>query len=203
MNNGFKELFQSNYRVIENTNSIDIFYMNCGIIEQEVYIKCRKSTLGWTILKSIRGNNFEIGTFSEEEYAICVLYTICVKNFEVIKVDSNVQRKLRKCEGENAKVEATKIIGSECESKYFSLDKPQKNSICMENIKELYNVFYLSEDHNKINIVSDVNFNRAIVVVYNFSLLLKEFNKIYEQFINQYPIAKKHYEELFRYYLNK
>jgi len=203
LNNEFKKLFQKNYKVTEEINSIEIFYINCGMIEQEMYIKCKKSALGWTIFKCVRGNNFEIGTFIEEEYAICVMYVLCAKNFEGVKENNNLKRSLRTCQGENAKVQAIQIIESECELKYFSLDKPKKNAICMENVNGLYNIFYLSEDDSRVNIVSDATFNRALVVVYNFSILLKEFNKIYTQITTNYSTCKNHYEELLRYYLNK
>lgn len=203
MNNELKKILPINYKTIEKVDSVEIFHINYGTIEQEVYIKCKKSALGWTIFKIVRDSNFEIGTFIEEEYAICVVYVLCMKNFEEVKVNNNLKRSLRNCDGDNAKFQANEIIESECESKYFSLYKPKKNSICMENINELYNVFYLCEDNSRVDIVSDATFNRAIVVVYNFSILLKEFNKIYEQLIKHYPICKNHYEKLFRYYLNK
>jgi hypothetical protein len=50
------------------------------------------------------------------------------------KEDNNLKRSLRACQGENAIVQANEIIKSECELKYFSLDNPKKNAICMENV---------------------------------------------------------------------
>lgn len=203
MNNELNKLLKANYKVIEEINSIEIFYVNNGIVEQEMYIKCKKSALGWTILKSVRGNNFEIGTFVEEEYAICIIYILCVKNFEGVKENNDLKRSLRTCCGEDAIAQATEIIKEECELKYFSLDKQKKNAICMDNINELYSVFYLSEDDSRVNIVSDATFIRAIGVVYSYSILLKEFDEICTQLIKHYPTCQNHYEKLLRYYLNK
>lgn len=197
------KLLSTNYKIIAEVDSIEIFHISYRNIEQEMYIKCKKSTLGWTIYKSVRGNNYEIGTSIEEEYIICILYILCVKNFEGIKEDNNLKRRLRACDGENAIVEATEIIKSECEIKYFSLDSIKKDAICMENVNGLYNIFYLNEDNSRINIVFDATFNRALTIVYSYSILLNEFNKIYTQLLMSYPICKNYYNKLLRCYFNK
>lgn len=204
MENRFNKLFERNYKIIKKSDGIDIFHINYdGIIEQETYIKCKQSALGWTILKSMRDNNSEIGTFAEEEYAVCIIYVLCERNFERAKENNNLKRSLRDCYGKNALAQATQIIKGECEPKYFSLDKPKNNAICMENINELYAVFYLSEDGNRVDIVSDATFGRALGVVYSFSILLKKFDEIYEQLMKYYPTCKKYHGKLLRYYLNK
>lgn len=197
------KLLNINYKIITKVDSIEIFHISYGNIEQEIYIKCKKSTLGWSIYKSVRGNNYEIGTFIDEEYIVFILYVLCVKNFEGIKEDNNLKRMLRACDGENAIVEATEIIKSECEMKYFSLDSRKKDAVCMENVNRLYNVFYLSEDNIRVNIVSNVTFNRALTIVYSYSILLKEFNNIYTQLLMSYPICKNYYNKLLRFYFNK
>jgi len=197
------KLLNTNYKIISNGDSIEIFHTSYGNIEQEMYIKCKKSALGWNIYISVRGNNCEIGTFIDEEYIVCILYVLCVKNFEGIKEDNNLKRRLRACDGENAVVEATEIIKSKCEIKYFSLDSRKKDAICMENTNGLYNVFYLSEDNSRVNIVSDSTFNRALTVVYSYSILLKEFKKVYTQLLMIYPICKNYYNKLLRVYFNK
>lgn len=154
------KLLNTNYKIIAEVDRMEIFNISHGNIEQEMYIKCKKSVCGWTIYKSVRGNNYEIGTFIEEEYIICIIYVLCVKNFEGVKEDNNLKRSLRACDGENAIIEATEIIKNECELKYFSLDSIKKDAICMENVNGLYNIFYLSKDNSRINIVSDITFNR-------------------------------------------
>ncbi|GAA0086269.1 hypothetical protein UT300007_27080 [Clostridium sp. CTA-7] len=197
------KLLNTNYKVLEEADTIEIFHISYGNIEQEMYIKCKKSSLGWTIYKNVKGNNYEIGTFVEEEYAICMLYVVCIKSFEGAKEDINLKRSLRACNGENAIVQAVEIIKGECELEYFSLDISKKNTICMENVNGLYNIFYLCEDDSRINIVSDATFNRALVVVYSYSILLKEFNKIYTKLSIYYPICQNYYKELLRCYFNK
>ena|GEM_PF-2050376 len=72
-----------------------------------------------------------------------------------------------------------------------------------ENAKGLYNIFYLNEDNSRINIVSDATFNRALTIVYSYSILLNEFNKIYTQLLMSYPICKNYYNKLLRCYFNK
>jgi hypothetical protein len=202
LKNELNKFLNANYKIVEDVESIEIFHISDGNVEQEMYIKCKKSALGWTIFKSVRGNNYKIGTFMEE-YAICITYVLCVKIFEGVKEDNNLKRSLRACQGENAIVQATEIIKSECELKYFSLDNPQKNAICMENVNELYNIFYLSEDDSRVNIVCNATFNRAVAVVYSYSILLKEFNKIYTQLLMHYPTCKNYYKKLLMYYFNK
>lgn len=197
------KLLKINYKIVTEVDGIEIFHISCGNINQEMYIKCKKSALGWTIYKNVRGNNYEIGTFVEEEYIICILYVLCVKNFEEIKEDNNLKRRLRTCDGESAIVDATEIIKIKCETKYFSLDSTKKDAICMENTNGLYNVFYLSEDNSRVNIVSNATFNRALTIVYSYSVLLKEFNKIYAQLLMSYPICKNYYNRLLRIYFNK
>lgn len=197
------KLLKINYKIITEVDSIEIFYISYGNIEQEMYIKCKKSALGWTIYKNVRGNNYEIGTFIEEEQIICIVYVLCVKNFEGIKEDNNLKRRLRGCNGEDAIVEATEIIKSECEIKYFSLDSTKKDAICMENTNELYNVFYLSQDNSKVNIICGITFNRALTIVYSYSILLRKFNEIYEQLLMSYSICKNYHNTLLRCYFNK
>lgn len=197
------KLLNKNYKIIAEVDSIEIFHISYGNIEQEMYIKCKKSALGWTLYKSVRGNNYEIGTFIEEEYIICILYILCVRYFEGIKEDNNLKRRLRTCNGQNAIVEATEIIKRECEIKYFSLNSTKKDAICMENANGLYNIFYLSGDNSRVNIVSDSTFNRALIVVYSYSILLKEFNKMFTQLLTRYPMCKNYHNELLRCYFNK
>ncbi len=122
-----------------------------------------------------------------------MLYVLCIKSFEGVKVDNDLKRSLRACSGENAVTQAVEIIKGECELKYFSLDIPKKNAICMENVNGLYTIFYLGEDDSRINIVSDATFNRALTVVYSYSILLKEFNKIYTELLMYYPTCKNYY----------
>ena len=114
-----------------------------------------------------------------------------------------MKRKLRTSVGENEVENAIEIIKSECDLKYFSLDNEKKDAICMECVNELYNVFYSSIEGNKVSILSNLTYNRTLTVVYSYSILLKEFNRVYENLLEQYPMCERYYNKLLRYYLNK
>lgn len=198
-----KKLLSKDYKIIGDINDIEIYHISYGNIEQEVYVKCKKSVEGWTVYKVIRDNNYEIGSFIDEDYITCLIYIICIRNFEGIKENNILKRKLRTSVGENEVENAIEIIKSECDLKYFSLDNEKKDAICMECVNELYNVFYSSIEGNKVSILSNLTYNRTLTVVYSYSILLKEFNRVYENLLEQYPMCERYYNKLLRYYLNK
>lgn len=198
-----KKLLSKDYKIIGDINDIEIYHISYGNIEQEVYVKCKKSVEGWTVYKVIRDNNYEIGSFIDEDYITCLIYIICIRNFEGIKENNILKRKLRTSVGENEVENAIEIIKSECDLKYFSLDNEKKDAICMECVNELYNVFYSSIEGNRVSILSNLTYNRTLTVVYSYSILLKEFNRVYENLLEQYPMCERYYNKLLRYYLNK
>lgn len=201
MNTDLKSLFGKECVIVENSDNIKIFSTQHGEIIQETIIKCKKTNLGWIVLKCSRGQDSEIGTFSEKEYALCVFYIYYASLYLRPDTNNEFLRILRKYENYNELPEACKLIETQCESKYFSPEIPRKNTICLDYTNDLFTIYYLKNDNTKIKIVECKSFSRAICVLYNYSINLKNFNEFYSKLLKVTNICENHYEELFRYYI--
>lgn len=203
MNSELKSLLGINCKILEKPDNIKVHYIEENMMaNQENYVKCTKTELGWTVYKCSRGQDFEIGTFKEKDYALCVLYIYYASTYQEPEINHSFLRILRKYENYSEISEAYKLIETKCESKYFSKETPRKNTICLDYTNNLFTIYYLKRDNTKLKIVECEHFSRAICVLYNYSIILKNFNNVYENLLNANIICENNYEELLQYYFH-
>ena len=200
MNDKIKELLGSNYKVTEDERVLKVFHiMENGMIEQEKYYKVNKYPNTYTLVEISRGNEFSIGEFNEIKVS-CILYVLCMKNFENIKMNNHIIRALRKS---NNTEEALRIIENPNEEISISFDEVIFDSICMKSNGELFNICYIDTKGGVTEIFNGISFNRAVVVLYNYGNLLKRFHKIFNNMVAIFPNIIDDFVELFEYYIGK
>lgn len=201
MINELNKLLKCNYKLIEVKDGLKIYNTKNGFADPEIYIIYRKNSSEHEVLECHRGTEFKIGTFTNEKHAICAIYLYFKRTFNHSRGNNTLIDELWNYKKEEGVHGASEIIQRRCESKYFSLDKPKRNAICMENINELYNIFYIGESGKKINIVDGTSFNRAIVVTYNFALIIIEFEELYAELKQHELINEDDFERMCIFYL--
>lgn len=200
INNEFKALFGTECIIIEKPDYIEVFSIQPGIVVQEIIMKCKKTNSGWTVFKCSRGSDFKIGTFAEKEYALCVLYIYYAKLYLEPETNHKFLKILRKYENYNELSEACNLIETKCEAKYFSPEIPKKDTVCLDYTNNLFTIYYIKEDNTKIKIVECEQFSRAICVLYNYAIALRNFKHFYSKVSKVNKTCENKYEELLQYY---
>lgn len=202
MNQELKELFGTECVITEKEDYIEFLSIKPGIVVYEIIYKCKKTDDGWTVIRCSRGSDFEIGTFLEKEYAICVSYIHYANGFLAPEMDHKFLRDLRKYKNYDELYEAYNLIETQCESKYFSRKTPKKDTVCLDYENNLFTIYYLNQDNTKLKIVECEGFSRAICVLYNYSIILRDFKYFYDKVSKISNTCENKYEELLRHYFN-
>lgn len=202
MNQELKELFGTECVITEKEDYIKFLSIKPGIVVYEIIYKCKKTDDGWAVIKCSRGSDYEIQVFSEKEYAICALYMHYAKAYLSPETDHKFLRDLSKYTSYDEIDEACNLIETKCESKYFSRKTPKKDTICLDYENDLFTIYYLNKDNVKLKIVECKGFSRAICVLYNYSIILRDCKYFYDKLsrVNNTFINK--YDELLRHYFN-
>lgn len=201
MNYIFEPLLQKKHKTIQKDSCISLHNINNDMVECENYVKCKKTEKGWNVYRQSRNSEYLAGTFNNEIYALCVMYFIHARNYESEDRNNAFLMELKKYTEDELDFISNKIA-KECETEHFSLNNFKEDSICLEKEDEKYNIFYYGEK-NKLYILKRIEFDRAIVVVYNYAILLKSFKQLYKKAISIEPTIKDNYEELFAHFINK
>lgn len=200
MNEELKDLFGTECVITEDPDYIEIFSTQKGEVVYEIVYKCKKTTDGWTVIRCSRGSNSKIGTFSEKEYALCVLYMHYANGYLDPEMNHKFLRVLSKHKSYDELSEACSLIEIECEAEYFSPKIPRKDTICLDYKNNLFTIYYLSKDNTKLKIVECEEFSRAICVLYNYAIVLKNFKYFYSKVCKINKTCKNKYEELLHHY---
>ncbi|WP_144498313.1 hypothetical protein [Bacillus paralicheniformis] len=87
---------------------------------------------------------------------------------------------------------------------YFSIFKEKKISVNLEQTKNgLYNIFYMTPDFKKVYLIKDREAPSAFLVLYNFSLKLKEVISLLNLWKNDFNISMQFEEKIRRLILGK
>jgi len=87
---------------------------------------------------------------------------------------------------------------------YFSIFKEKKISVNLEQTKNgLYNIFYMTPDFKKVYLIKDRESPNAFLVLYNFSLKLKEVISLLNLWKNDFNISMQFEEKIRRLILGK
>jgi len=170
------------YKVIRNrlnnSESIKVFFINNGIVDQEIGVElvCNKNLC--EIFEIQREKKYSLGTYNNKEIGYIALY------FAVISiigpgVASNEIRERLLVLGQNDLSSVEKTLNKYVGKKYYSFFDEVKGAI---NLKKLnsgnHHVYYLTLLGEKIPIVNNVEAPTFFLVMYNFGIKLKQFDDL-------------------------
>lgn len=201
MNNFISELLSDNYKIVETESWTEIYYFDkeSGIGNQEICVQYRETPACITVLVKNRDNANNYGLFDNKDFAFSLIYVLCKRMFESLPDNPAFKKELRKA----SQQEAIELISKMCDPRYFSVNKIKKNAINLIAHNDSYEICYLGISNEKITIVEGANYERAIVIVYNYAILLQEFNNIFKIIIDVFPNINNDFELLFQYYIGK
>ncbi|AAK79989.1 hypothetical protein BJV85_001847 [Clostridium acetobutylicum] len=149
-----------------------------------------------------RGERFEICEFEDYNFAVCGIYVLIKKIFEHPNAKLSVKCEISKCD-EDELDSIAKILEKEFNKEFFSIGEFKSKAIMIENVDGLYDVNYCREDNQLYNIVKGREFSNAIIVFYNYILLLSEFEKLITCITLIIPLTSEIKEKLKCCYLGK
>lgn len=193
-------MLSDNYKIVETESWTLIHYFNreSDISNQEICVQYRETPACITVLVKNRDNANNYGLFDNKDFAFSLIYVLCKSIFESSPDNPAFNKELRKA----SQQEAIELISKMCDTKYFSVNKIKKNAINLIAHYDSYEICYLGIGNEKITIVEGANYERAIVIVYNYAILLQEFNKIWKNIIKFFPDLSNDFELLFKYYIH-
>lgn len=194
-------MLSDNYKIVETESWTLIYYFNreSDISNQEICVQYRETPACITVLVKNRDNANNYGLFDNKDFAFSLIYVLCKSIFESLPDNPTFNKELSKANQQ----EAIELISKMCDTKYFSVNKIKKNAINLIAHNDSYEICYLGIGNEKITIVEGANYERAIVIVYNYAISLQEFNKIRKNIIKFFPNLNKDFELLFKYYINE
>ncbi|MCD2368033.1 hypothetical protein LQ247_05225 [Bacillus sp. BS3(2021)] len=117
--------------------------------------------------------------------------------------DIETQDKILELEDNEIK-SLNKLLGLKIGENYFSIFKEKKIAVNLEQTKNgLYNIFYMTPDFKKVYLIKDREAPSAFLVLYNFSLKLKEVISLLNLWKNDFNINMQFEEKIRRLILGK
>ncbi|URZ18356.1 hypothetical protein [Clostridium felsineum] len=197
-----KSILGKEYYINENQLGIEVYHLTNYGAYQEIYVKIKKYGSTWTLYEVQRGESFEICEFEDYNFAICGIYVLIKKIFEHPNTKLSVKRELSKCNEDELDIIA-KILEKEFNKEFFSIGEFKSKAIMIENLDGLYDVNYCKENNQLFNIVKGREFFNAIIVFYNYILLLSEFEKLITYITSIISLTNEIKEKLKCCYLGK
>ncbi|WP_315081039.1 hypothetical protein [uncultured Clostridium sp.] len=197
-----KSILGKEYVVKEEQLGIEVYHLTNYGVNQETYIKIKNHINTWTLYEVQRGEGFEICEFENYNTAICGVYILSKKIFEHPKGNTLIRRELSKCNEDNSDI-IIQILEKEFNKKFFSLGNLKRGAIILESVNGFYDINYCGVNNEKINIVSGRTFSNAVIVFYNYILLLFEFENLIKYITSIIQLPKEIEEKLKYCYLRK
>lgn len=148
-----------------------------------------------------RDKEFELGKFTNKEMGYLAFYIVIKGKFEKIKGDDLVKNELRKIEKDL--IQGDTILQNNVHKKYFSLDQERKGRINLLEENKKYNIYYLTNLGEKINLSKGRPLSSALVVIYNYSLALEKLDVLVKPLIKDLDLSLNEEEGLKRIYIGK
>ncbi|MGE7875642.1 hypothetical protein [Bacillus paramycoides] len=196
-----KSILGKEYVVKEEQLGIEVYRLTNYGVDQETYMKIKNYVNTWTLYEVQRGESFQLYEVEDYNTAILALYISVKGKFEQLTLDNSVKEKLRSMSNETEQLQ--NILEANVESKYFSLIDKKMGAINLYKTGEKYDVVYLNPMKEKIWISKERKLLHAVVIVYNFSSKLQEFDKLIESVDIEKALSAIEIESLKRIYIGK
>ncbi|MCY9289033.1 hypothetical protein MOF05_11585 [Bacillus haynesii] len=207
MNDLLKEKLGENYAVISQfkDNKIRVHQKAKDHIYQETFVELQENTENniYYLILNQRGNEFIKEQFDNKEEGICALgiYAVSILGDRIRDIET--QDKILELEDNEIK-SLNKLLDLKIGENYFSVFKEKKIAVNLEQTKNgLYNIFYMTPDFKKVYLIKDRESPNAFLVLYNFSLKLKEVISLLNLWKNDFNISMQFEEKIRRLILGK
>ncbi|CAM2996090.1 hypothetical protein AAGC94_13935 [Clostridium sporogenes] len=197
-----KSILGKEYVIKETQLGIEVYHLTNYGVNQETYIKIKNYINNWTLYEVQRGESFEICEFENYNIAICGVYILSKKIFEHPKTNTLIRRELSKCMEDDSDM-IIRILAKEFNENLFSLNNLKRGAIMLEGVNGFYDINYCGLNNEKMNIVSGRTFSNAVIVFYNYILLLFEFENLIKYITSIIQISEETKEKLKYCYLGK
>ncbi|WP_102027706.1 hypothetical protein [Salirhabdus sp. Marseille-P4669] len=166
----------------EEQYKIRVYRKTKNDISQDVYVELQynEEQSNYQLLLMERDKEFSRGSFmtkSDGVFALA-LYAEAILGSE--KYDLQTQRQILKIDPQDTSL-LSNLISSKVGSQYFSIFQNKRKVINLARVtgeNDLYNIFYLTPNLEKVNLVSNREAPSAFLVLYNFSEDLKNFTEL-------------------------
>ncbi|ARA86967.1 MAG: hypothetical protein KZY76_15795 [Bacillus sp. (in: Bacteria)] len=207
MHNLLKENLGEDYAVISHAeeNKIGVYQKFNNCIYQETFVELQENTENniYYLILNQRGNEFIKEQFDNKEEGICALgiYAVSILGDRIRDIET--QDKILELEDNEIK-SLNNLLDLKIGENYFSIFKEKKISVNLEQTKNgLYNIFYMTPDFKKVYLIKDREAPSAFLVLYNFSLKLKEVISLLNLWKNDFNISMQFEEKIRRLILGK
>ncbi|AGN37667.1 hypothetical protein OIO07_20715 [Bacillus paralicheniformis] len=207
MHNLLKENLGEDYAVISHAeeNKIGVYQKFNNCIYQETFVELQENTENnmYYLILNQRGNEFIKEEFDNKEEGICALgiYAVSILGDRIRDIET--QDKILELEDNEIK-SLNKLLDLKIGENYFSIFKEKKIAVNLEQTKNgLYNIFYMTPDFKKVYLIKDREAPSAFLVLYNFSLKLKEVISLLNLWKNDFNINMQFEEKIRRLILGK
>lgn len=200
MINIYKVLDKNKYKIIQTESGFKVHYVKNNMLNQEIYLRIEKK-LNKNILYSVsRDIHKEIGEFNDETIAMSVIIVLCYKYFESVPDDIVIKKIIREAADKNDMKIIDEIFRTQCQQCYYEIFNLKEGAMCIIKNDNLFNVCYYSKSC-KLDVLTNVEFKRAIVVLFNYVKKLKIYDELYENLRFSYKFNDVYYYKLIKYYL--
>ncbi|MCY7846577.1 hypothetical protein [Bacillus haynesii] len=207
MHNLLKEKLSENYAVISqfDENKIRVYQKAKDHIYQETFVELQENTENnmYYLILNQRGNEFIKEQFNNKEEGVCALgiYAVSILGDRIRDIET--QDKILELEDNEIK-SLNNLLDLKIGENYFSIFKEKKIAVNLEQTKNgLYNIFYMTPDFKKVYLIKDRESPNAFLVLYNFSLKLKEVISLLNLWKNEFNISMQFEEKIRRLILGK
>lgn len=207
MHNLLKEKLGENYAVISqfDENKIRVYQKAKDHIYQETFVELQENTENnmYYLILNQRGNEFIKEQFNNKEEGVCALgiYAVSILGDRIRDIET--QDKILELEDNEIK-SLNNLLDLKIGENYFSIFKEKKIAVNLEQTKNgLCNIFYMTPDFKKVYLIKDRESPNAFLVLYNFSLKLKEVISLLNLWKNEFNISMQFEEKIRRLILGK
>ncbi|MCY7847062.1 hypothetical protein MOA99_00115 [Bacillus haynesii] len=207
MNDLLKEKLSENYAVISKfeENKIRVYQKAKDNIYQETFVELQENTKNnmYYLILNQRGNEFIKEQFNNKEEGVCALgiYAVSILGDRIRDIET--QDKILELEDSEIKT-LNNLLDLKIGENYFSVFKEKKIAVNLEQTKNgLYNIFYMTPDFKKVYLIKDRESPNEFLVLYNFSLKLKEVISLLNLWKNDFNISMQFEEKIRRLILGK
>ncbi|TYW27530.1 hypothetical protein FZ084_09525 [Listeria monocytogenes] len=147
--------------------------------ENFVKVILNKRSGYFDLMNMVRGKEYTVASFSEEDRAIIAVYIYGKNKLEFKDYNSNIKDEIDKAQSlEEIKTIFMLVFGE----RYYSFFDRRKGRIVLEKENnDRYNVLYYGKDKSIIYITKSRKLNIAAKVLCNYSIDLKHFYEIIEK----------------------
>lgn len=152
----------------------------------------------WRLFEVQRDQEYELGSFNGEDLGIVALYVSVKGKFDRINSNEQTREEIRSIG--NDLIKGQTILHNNLNDRYFSFNKEKEGAINVFEQDGKYYIYFLSLG-KKIWISKARPMKSALVVTYNFAILLEEFDNVKKTSLNDLDISSGEEELLRRIYI--